>query len=80
MSTTAYDTFLTAALEMPPEQRSNLASRLLESLEEGPALSEAWQQAITRRAEQIDQGTVPLLEHDTVMQQACQVLADTRKS
>ena len=78
MSTATFDTFLASALELPPEQRTRLASRLIESLDESPALSVAWRETIHRRAAEIDDGTVQLLDHDEVMHRAKQALAATR--
>ncbi len=79
MSTTTFDHFLTSALELPQEQRSSLATRLIESLDEDPPVSDAWRETIRRRAAEIDDGSVQLLNHETVMQQARQTLAAVRR-
>lgn len=77
MSTTTFDNFLASALELPPEQRSSLATRLIESLDEGSPVSEVWRETIRRRAAEIDDGSVQLLDHEEVMHQAREALAAT---
>lgn len=79
MSTSTFDHFLASALELPQEQRTSLATRLLESLDEGVPVSDAWRETIRRRAAEIDDGSVQLLDHETVMQQARQSLASVRR-
>ncbi len=50
-----------AALQMPPEERGRLASRLLQSLEPAPDdtpenIAKAWDEEIARRIEAMDAG------------------------
>lgn len=79
MNTATFDTIISTALELPPDQRTRLASRLIESLDESPPLTDAWRETIHRRAAEIDDGTVQLLEHEEVMRRARQALAATRR-
>lgn len=50
---------LTLALELPPEQRAELAGRLIESLDPLPEedVQEAWSEEIRRRLESLHSGT-----------------------
>ncbi|HZO30922.1 MAG TPA: addiction module protein [Chloroflexota bacterium] len=50
---------LTLALELPPEQRAELAGRLIESLDPLPEedVEEAWSEEIRRRLESLHSGT-----------------------
>ncbi len=59
MSALAFDTFLHEALSLPREQRSQLATRLLASLEEDDIeISPAWKAEVNRRAGELDSGEV----------------------
>jgi putative addiction module component (TIGR02574 family) len=51
-------------------ERSRLASRLLESLDDGEDVSEEWLSEIQRRSRSIDDGTAILVPHDQVMENA----------
>lgn len=50
---------LNLALELPPEQRAELAGRLIESLDPLPEedVEEAWSEEIRRRLESLHSGT-----------------------
>lgn len=57
-------------LHLPLPDRSRLASRLLESLDDGEDVSEEWLSEIRRRSQSIDDGTAVLVPHDKVMANA----------
>ena len=63
------EALLTAALTLPPEDREEMAERLLRSLDgtEYVALSPAWKAEIERRLKEIDDGTAELVDGDEVM-------------
>ena len=60
MSTIAFDTFLHEALSLPVEQRSRLATVLIDSLDscDDIDLDPAWTAEVLRRAKELDNGTV----------------------
>ena len=60
---------LEEAMQLEPGSRAMIAETLLESLdfEEDFEVSQAWQDEIQRRCEQIDRGEVELIDSDTVM-------------
>jgi putative addiction module component (TIGR02574 family) len=51
---------LAEVLELPPQQRADVAARILESLEEVPDadVDEAWAVELERRAQAVDSGKV----------------------
>ena len=67
--TATFASVLEQALQLPAEERSRMASRLLESVEETDdgELSPAWREEIERRLESIRQGTATLIPHEEVM-------------
>lgn len=80
--TATYDTVLQDALSLPLEERSRIASRLIESVDDGGdiELSPAWRTEIDRRVESVRNGTAELTEHDEVMTGVRQKLAQQRAS
>ena len=60
---------LEEVMQLEPGSRAMIAETLLESLdfEEDFEVSQAWQEEIQRRCEQIDRGEVELIDSDTVM-------------
>ena len=60
---------LEEAMHLEPSTRALIAETLLESLdfEDDFEISQAWQDEIQRRCEQIDRGEVELIDSDTVM-------------
>ena len=59
MSATAFDTVLHEALALPSDQRSFLATQLIASLdEEDDSITPAWRAEATKRADELDSGTV----------------------
>ena len=60
-----------AALQMPPEERGRLASRLLQSLEPAPNdspenIAKAWDEEIARRIEAMDAGVTEPIAYEHV--------------
>ena len=56
-------------LSLPASDRSYLASKLLESLDDGDVSTE-WNEEIARRVGSIDDGSAKLIPHDEVMASA----------
>jgi len=56
-------------LSLPDSDRSYLASKLLESLEEGEVTAE-WNEEIAKRVKSIDDGSAKLIPHDEAIAQA----------
>jgi hypothetical protein len=54
--TATLQTLEAQVLRLPPEQRSYLLDRLIESLDEQTALDEAWDQEAARRDAEIEEG------------------------
>lgn len=63
---TSYDRIKDDALHLPLDDRSRLASRLLESLEEDDEVSAEWLEEIRRRVKSIDDGTTKLIPSEEV--------------
>ena len=63
------EAILSAALTLPPEDREELAERLLRSLDgtDYVALSPEWKAEIERRMKEIDDGTAELIDGEEVM-------------
>lgn len=62
------DDIFAAALKLPESERAKLATRLLDSLDAPQARSdEAWSAEIERRARDVIEGNVELLDYDEVM-------------
>lgn len=82
MSAVSFDTLLQNALQLPLEERSRMASRLIESIDQDDAttISPAWQAEINRRIESIRAGTAKLVPHERVMAEARHRLAQIREA
>lgn len=67
--TASFNSVLEHALQLPVEDRSRIASRLIESVDEADdvEVSPAWKAEIESRMESIRQGTARLIPHDEVM-------------
>lgn len=78
-ATLPFDALLQDALRLPVEERSRMASRLIESLDEDIDVSPAWQAEIDRRVEAVRLGTLRTFPHDEVMGEARQTLAAIRQ-
>lgn len=75
--TATFDSVLEHALQLPVEERSRIASRLIESVEEPDEVevSPVWRAEVVARMESIRQGTARLIPHDEVMAGIRQKLA-----
>lgn len=78
----AFDTLLQGALRLPLEERSRMASRLIESIEEGEdvEISAAWREEIDRRIASIEDGSARLIPHEEVMEAVQLRLAELRQA
>ena len=67
--TATFDAVLELALQLPIEDRSRIALRLIESADdaEDDELSPAWRAEIEKRMESVRNGTAKLISHDEVM-------------
>ena len=67
--TASFNSVLEYALQLPVEDRSRIASRLIESVDEADdvEVSPAWKAEIESRMESIRQGTARLIPHEEVM-------------
>lgn len=75
-------------LQLPREDRSKLASRLLESLEDGdfePADEDSfepspeWREELQRRVKEIDEGKAKMIDHTDVLSHVRARLAEVRE-
>ena len=66
MSAITFNNFLSEALCLPVEQRSRLATVLIDSLDadEDGSLSPEWKAEVTRRASELDDGSVKPMSFD----------------
>ena len=67
------------ALQLPLKERSELAHRLIVSLDGEPedspeAIAQAWDQEIARRVAEIDAGTAKLIPHEEVLTEIDELL------
>ena len=76
MSITA-EQVMTDALSLSPHVRAFVAERLIESLDASTSteLSPAWREEICKRCNEMDEGTVELLEASDVFQKAYAALS-----
>ena len=63
----SYEKVKDDALHLPIEDRSRLASRLLESLDDDDDISPEWKDEIRRRVREMKSGTAVMVPHDEVM-------------
>ena len=72
------DDILTRAMELPPNERAEVAALLLDSLEEGEddleAISEEWAQVAARRVQKFESGQSKGLDAFEVMRQEREAL------
>lgn len=80
--TATFNSVLEQALQLPVDERSRIASRLIESVDEvdDVEMSPAWKAEIESRMESIRQGTAKLIPHDEVMIGLRRKLAEQRAS
>ncbi len=71
MASTAelYDQVKDEALHLPREDRSRLASRLLESLDRDDEISPEWLVEVRRRTKDIDEGRTKLISSEDAWKQ-----------
>ena len=67
------------ALQLPLKERSELAHRLIVSLDGEPedspeAIAQAWDEEIARRVAEIDAGTAKLIPHEEVVTEIDELL------
>jgi putative addiction module component (TIGR02574 family) len=70
---------LNAALELEPHEREQIANDLWGSLEEGhdqALIDKAWDDELTRRAKELDEGSAVLVEWDDVKAQIAKRLGE----
>ena len=81
MVTATYESIENNALHLPLDDRSKLASRLLESLDNGDEtdVSPEWSEEIQRRVREMDEGRVRLIPHDEVMEEVRSRLNEIRR-
>jgi putative addiction module component (TIGR02574 family) len=75
---TAFEAVLQDALRLPVEERSRIATRLIESVDadDDTDLSPAWKEEIARRIEAARNGKSRRIPHDEVMADARKVLGE----
>lgn len=78
--TATFNSVLEQALLLPAEDRSRIASRLIESVDDADdvEISPAWRAEIERRMESVRQGTARLIPHEEVMAELQRKLAEQR--
>ena len=81
-SVVAIEAVLDEALRLPEEERAELVSRLLDSLEDSevvePGHAAAWTEVIDRRVERIREGRAKLIDADVTMARLRAVVASPR--
>ena len=77
-----YDRVEDEALHLPLDQRSKLASKLLESLDDGDddEISPEWREELQHRVRSIDEGQAKLIPHDEVMERVKARLEQVRQA
>ena len=79
MTSVPYEQVRDEALQLPLEDRSRLASRLLESLDDDDDVSPEWLEEIRRRVKEIKNGTAKMVPHDEVMSNVRERVAKRRE-
>jgi len=78
-ATISYEQVKDDALHLPIEDRSRLASRLLESLDDDDDVSPEWKDELDRRLQEIDEGKAVMIPHAEVMASVRASLAKNRE-
>jgi putative addiction module component (TIGR02574 family) len=79
MAALPYDALLESSLNLPLQERSRLATRLIESLDDADdevPISPTWHSEIERRIEAVRNGTMRTVPHEEVMAEMHALLAD----
>lgn len=74
-----YEQVKDEALQLPLEDRSRLASRLLESIDDDDDVSPEWLEEIRRRVNEIKNGTAKMVPHAEVMSNVRERVAKRRE-
>jgi putative addiction module component (TIGR02574 family) len=75
------DDVISAALALPLEERAKLAQELIRSLEEGHGdVEAAWAEEIARRAREVSDGTVELIDWDVARERIARRLRERREA
>ncbi len=85
MSTAAlsYDHLLESSMNLPLQDRSRLATRLIESLDDADddiEISDEWRKELDRRVEAVRNGTMRTIQHEEVMSEMRTLLASIKAS
>ncbi len=75
----SYDKLEDEVLHLPLQDRSRLANRLLESLDDGEDVSDEWLEELRHRTASIDDGTARLIPHGEVMANVRNLIGQVRK-
>ena len=79
MSAITFDVLMDGALRLPVEERSRMASRLIDSLDcDADGLPTAWTGELERRILEAESGQTPRIPHDEVMAGVRELLAHNR--
>jgi len=77
--TATYDTVLQDALSLSLEERSRIATRLIESVDDDDIeLSPAWQAEIERRIEDVRSGKSRRIPHEEVMAEMRELIVNLK--
>ena len=79
MTAVPYEQVKDEALQLPLEDRSRLASRLLESLDDDDDVGPEWLEEIRRRVNEIKNGTAKMVPHAEVMSNVRERVAKRRE-
>ena len=79
MTSVPYEQVKDEALQLPLEDRSRLASRLLESLDDDDDVGPEWLEEIRRRVNEIKNGTAKMVPHAEVMSNVRERVAKRRE-
>ena len=63
----SYDEIVSEAMELPPQERADLADRLWISVDTPEAVAAAWDAEIARRIAQLDAGEIEALPFEQVI-------------
>ena len=74
-----FDALMQNALSLSLEERSRMATRLIDSLDEDIEISTGWLQELQGRVEAVRQGALRTIPHEEVMREARSLLTDIRK-
>ncbi|WP_395734759.1 addiction module protein [Prosthecobacter sp.] len=76
-----YEQLLESSMNLPPQDRSRLATRLIESLDDADddvEISDEWQKELDRRVEAVRNGSMRTIPHEEVMNEMRTLLASIK--